>query len=243
MGEPCPLLVPDLTGVTWSFRIDGRRTDWDWGSRSPDPKQMESYRRPASGAASRHIPVRAFSHTVGAYIELESGLEHDLLRLLDRDPSVEWLVPQPMRLSWSGIGRSNSRRHTPDLLSVDPQGGITVWDVKRPEAAASPRFTSIRDITESACHAHGWCYKVFTGLMPVHRHNLLWLHAYRRRPHWTSEYEEDLVSACTEGRPLGDLVMGESAGERLAVVWHLLWSGRLVIDMSERLTPATEVRA
>jgi hypothetical protein len=243
MGEACLSSVPEPTDITWSFRLDGRRTDWDWRGGSPDPEQLQSYRRPASGAASRHVPVRAFSHTVDSYIELESGLEHDLLRVLDRKRSVAWIVSQPFTLSWTEPGRRATRRHTPDLLSVDVDSSVTVWDVKNPEAASSPKFTYVRDLSQVACRTHGWRYEVFTGLEPVRRHDLLWLHAYRRRPPWTSEYEDDLAAACSEGIPLGDLVSNASGGERLAVVWHLIWTGRLVVDLNERLTPRTEVRA
>ena len=243
MGEPCLSSVPESTDVTWSFRLNGRRTDWDWSAGPPDFKKLESYRRPGSGAASRHVPVRAFSHTVDNYVELESGLEHDLLRVLDRDPAVEWLVPQPARLSWIDVGRRKTRRHTPDLLSVDVDGGVTMWDVKAPGAASSPRFTEIRDLTESASRARGWRYEVFTGLEAVHRHNLLWLHAYRHRPPWASEYEDHLLSVCEGGHPLGELVANKPAdGRRLAVVWHLIWTRRLTVDLSQTLTPATEVR-
>ncbi|WP_416954900.1 TnsA-like heteromeric transposase endonuclease subunit [Nocardioides sp. T5] len=242
-GEACPEQAPEPASVAWSFRLNGRRTDWDWSSGPPDFKDLEPYRRPASGAASRHSPVRAFSYTVGGYIELESGLEHDLLRVLDRDPSVTWLVPQPMRLSWSDAGRRKPCRHTPDLLSIDVDGGVTMWDVKNPEAASSSSFTDVRDVTQFACRIHGWSYEVFTGLESTHRHNLQWLHAYRRRPSWTPEYEDDVLSACTGGLPLGELVTSQPASERLAVVWHLMWTGQLVVDINQNLTPTTEVRA
>lgn len=156
---------------------------------------------------------------------------------------MEWLVPQPARLSWIDVGRRKTRRHTPDLLSVDVDGGVTMWDVKAPGAASSPRFTEIRDLTESASRARGWRYEVFTGLEAVHRHNLLWLHAYRHRPPWASEYEDHLLSVCEGGHPLGELVANKPAdGRRLAVVWHLIWTRRLTVDLSQTLTPATEVR-
>lgn len=204
---------------------------------------IESHRRPASGAASKHVPVRAFSYTTAGFIELESGLEHDLVRVLDRDRSVAWLVPQPMRLSWSLARRGRRRRHTPDLLSVDVEGAVTVWDVKNPAAAVSTEFTKLRHVARAACHARGWHYEVFTGLEPIHRHNLLWLHAYRRRPAWTNAYEESLVASCADGVSLGDLITQEPSDKRLAAVWHLAWSGRLVIDLRQPLTGTTEVSA
>lgn len=243
MGEACLQSVPEATDISWSCRLNGRRTDWDWKAGPPDPRQLEPYRRPASGAASRHVPVRAFSHTVGCHLDLESGLEHDLLRILDRDPSVAWLVPQPMKLSWNDVGRRKLSTHTPDLMSVNIKGDVIVWDVKHADRVSAPGFNAVRRVTESAFRAHGWRYEVFTGVDSVYRHNLLWFQAYRYRPPWTGKYEDDLVSACVAGSTLGGLAAGDRDGERLAVVWHLIWTGRLIVDLTERLTPTTEVRA
>jgi hypothetical protein len=47
------------------------------------------------------VPVTAFSTTTNSQVALESGLEHDLLRKLDRMSSVVWLVGQPLELRWS----------------------------------------------------------------------------------------------------------------------------------------------
>lgn len=118
---------------------------------------------------------------------------------------------------------------------------MTVWDVKNPDAAASPKFTYVRDVSQLTCGDRGWGYEVFTGLEPVHRHNLLWLHAYRRRPPWTDHYEDDLAAECAGGTTLGELVRSSLEGERLTVIWHLVWTGRLVVDLTERLTARTEV--
>jgi len=43
-----------------------------------------SIRTPRSTEKSRHIPVQAWSVTLGAPIRVESGVEHDLVRELDR---------------------------------------------------------------------------------------------------------------------------------------------------------------
>ena len=54
-------------------------------------------------------------------MKLESGLEYDLLLMLERDPTAAWFVPPPARL---GVTLPNGRRtiHTPDLLMLDTVG-------------------------------------------------------------------------------------------------------------------------
>lgn len=241
-GEACLELVPEATDFRWSCRVNGRRTDWDWKSGPPDPRQLEPYRRPSSGARSRHVPVRGFSHTVGGYLDLESGLEHDLLRLLDRDPSVAWVVAQPFALSWAEPGKRRRRRHVLDLLSVEVDGNVTVWDVKNHARAMSPKFAAVRDLTRIACGTVGWRYEVFAGLEPVHRHNLLWLHAYRHPPAWTEWRQDSVIDACSSVSTLGEL-MASVAHEDRAVVWHLMWTGRLIVDLTARLSLASRVTA
>lgn len=221
--------------VAWRFKVGGSPTTWDW-TQVPDPNLLEPIRRPASGAASKHIPVRAHSHTVGAHLALESGLEHDLLRVLDRDPDVVWLVPQPFELEW-GIGKR--RRHVPDLLSVGSDGTVKVWDIKTPQAATSARFVAVQELTERACSTVGWSYSVFTGLPAISRHNLLWLHAYRARPEWADRWEAELLAHADGGCRLGDLIGLDP--ERTNLMWHLIWTGRLSLDLTEQMGPASRV--
>lgn len=237
------LSSPPAGRVTWLVALDGRRRTWDWNTTSMDPRALSPVRRPRSGAASRHIPVRAYSVTTGCFLELESGLEHDLVRVLDRDPDVTFMVAQPFQLDWSAGGRrSGRRRHTPDLLSVTSTGQVTVWDVKRPEVAGSDGFAIDREVTQAACRAVGWAYKVFTGLVPAHRHNLMWLHPYRRCPAWAGRYHDELISAAVGGCRLGDLVASADP-ERSAVAWHLIWAGGLRVDLAVRLSSTTQVVA
>ncbi|MDN5793213.1 MAG: hypothetical protein L0H22_09185, partial [Brevibacterium aurantiacum] len=80
---------------------------------------MSRVRTPKSKAKSRHVPMYAYSITTRGHIRLESGLEHDLLRELDRRPDVAWLVSQPMRLRLPAKRARRRLEHTPDLLSVD----------------------------------------------------------------------------------------------------------------------------
>lgn len=225
----------------WRFRPspEGACVSWDWGDGPPPVQSLVPVRRTHSSERSRHVPVAAFSMTTGGHIELESGLEHDLLRRLDRLPSVYWLVPQPVELRWS---EPHKFRHVPDLLSVDTDGAVTLWDVRNPRRL-DEQFVLQSDRTKDACIAVGWKYEVFTGLGTVERLNLLWLHGYRRRPPWQAEVEANIV-AVAEGRNarLGDLfALDDGTGHATSSVWHLIWSGTLRVDLAAKLTDRAPV--
>lgn len=114
----------------WTFAtVSGERLpDWDWGLGEPCPNELGPVRHVKSGSLSRHVPVHGYCSTTRSTLGLESGLELELMLWLDRQPAVRWIVPQPVELRWA-----KNAWHVPDLLSVDPDGLVTVWDVKGEE--------------------------------------------------------------------------------------------------------------
>lgn len=227
----------------WWFRLssEGSGTLWDWGAASPPVYSLAPVRRTHSSEHNRHVPVSAFSTTTGGHLALESGLEHDLLRRLDRLSTIAWLVAQPVELRWA---EPRKFRHVPDLLSVDTDGAVTLWDVRNPRRV-DEKFTLQADRTRTACAAVGWRYEIFTGLGAVERLNLLWLHGYRRRPNWQDDVEAAiLINAAGNGAVLGDLfALDDGSGQTKSSVWHLVWKGTLRVDMESKLNATTPVRA
>ncbi|WP_234821045.1 TnsA-like heteromeric transposase endonuclease subunit [Mycobacteroides abscessus] len=206
-------------------------TAWDWASRGPPPlEKLEPVRLPRSSNRHRHIPVTAYSIINNDFVQLESGLEHDLLRTIDRDPNIRGVVSQPFRLSWSGC---DTGFHYPDLLTWQRDGSVTVWDVRAVDRQNDDFRTKIT-VTRAGCEAVGWRHEVFAGLTTVERLNLLWLHGFRRRPAWANEAEVR-IRAGIAGKAtttLGDLFAhDDGSGEVIAVMWHLIWSGALTVDM------------
>lgn len=228
--------------VEWWFKplSEGSAVLWDWDGTPPPVFSLAPVRRTHSSERNRHIPVTAFSTTTGGHLALESGLEHDLLRRLDRLPSISWLVAQPVELRWTEPRKS---RHVPDLLSVDEAGAVTLWDVRNPRRL-DEKFSLQSDKTRSACAAVGWRYEVFTALGQVERLNLLWLHGYRRRPIWQGSVEDAiLTTAAGRDAVLGDLfALDDGSGHTKSSVWHLVWSGTLQVDLESTLTERTPVR-
>lgn len=229
--------------VRWTFRLTDGTVEWDWSLGPPDPKALCPIRSPRSTEKSRHIPVQAYSVTVGEALRLESGLEHDLLMALDRDPWQRWFVPQPARLR---LGRAQPRRarvHTPDLMSVDAGGRVTIWDV-RPESKQDERFQQASSSTAAACADIGWEYEVFAGLPDVRRYNLRWLTAYRMPMPWYHPAKALLQGMCASGNAVVADVLGadQGAGHLVSAMWHYAWTGDLVLDLDQSLTRQTVVR-
>ena len=217
--------------LTCTFRLrDSATVDWEWQRRGVPPlDQLHPVRKPRSSEHHRHIPVTAYTMTNSDIVSLESGLEHDLVRRVDRDPRVTRIVPQPLQLTWTAPA---SGWHVPDLLTVHDNGSATVWDA-RPLERQGDDFRTKSAITRDACAAVGWGYEIFSGLGKVERLNLLWLHGFRRRPAWADPFEERIRSAASrQGATLGSLFAeDDGTGELKSVVWHLLWCGVLTIDL------------
>lgn len=225
-----------MTVAVWfiSVELPGSRAEWDCATLgAPDARDLLPTRRPSSGDFSRHIPRRAHAATTGTALELESGLEHDLLRWLDHRIDVTWLVAQPVRLHFPTPGRRRAAAHTPDLLSQHADGSVVLWDA-RPDERRTDDFLLNAALTAEACRRVGWRHEVFSGLPTATRMNLLWLNGYRRPMPWHPELRrliENLlrVQQCT----IGELrARDDGSGELVATMWHLIATGRIECDLS-----------
>ena len=217
--------------LIWTFRVAGMLLPaWRWDAQgSPPLEQLQPVRVPHSSNRHRHIPVTAYSMVNRDFVQLESGLEHDLLRGVDRDPTVLGIVAQPFRLSWKGPSVGH---HFPDLLTWHGDRTVTVWDARSVERQDED-FQREVGVTARACELVGWRHRVFAGLGQVERLNLLWLHGFRRRPLWADEYEARIRDISAGSRvSLGDLFAhDDGSGQLIAVVWHWVWRGALLMDM------------
>lgn len=225
-----------MTVAVWFVSVErpGWRAEWDCATLGPpDSRELLPTRRPSSGDFSRHIPRRAFAVTTGAAIELESGLEHDLLRWLDLRTDVVWLVGQPVRFHFPIAERRRAVVHTPDLLSLHVDGSVTLWDA-RPRGRHDDSFLLKAELTAEACRRAGWRHAVFEGLPTPTRMNLLWLNGYRRPLPWHSRWRSELESLLhSRTRRVEELrARDDGSGELIATVWHLIATGMIACDLS-----------
>jgi len=219
------------TPADWSFDAGAGPSPWPW-TRPPDPTALLRARRPRTRTRAGHVPVWAYSTTTGTHLHLESGLEHDLVRELDRRPDVAWLVAQPCRLRLP-LKRSGRRvHHVPDLLSLTTTGEVTLWDA-RPADRQDEAFTAVSRATARACEEVGWRHEVFDGLPRVRRVNLIWLHAYRRPMPWYPGAFRALVGRIGDTGTLADaLDLDAGGGHVISATWHSIWSGALECDLN-----------
>jgi hypothetical protein len=227
------------TRLRWQFKVAGEVLVWDWSQGAPDPRSLAPVRMPKARMTAKHLPAMPFSVTTRGSVPVESGLELDLVRDLDRQPSVSWLVGQPLVLHSLGEA-GKAWRHTPDLLSV-ANGQVTVWDVRPPDRQ-DQRFQDRAWITRDACRHVGWGYEIFTGHNTARRTNLTWLNAYRSPQACPAVIAETLLTGFAQHRwsTVGDVYDHDLwHGRLVSAMWHLLWAGRLQCDLDQPLTAST----
>ena len=240
---PPPRGARDPAGVVWTLRAEGTLRVWDWAAGPPPTRLMRPVRQPSSSDLSRHVPVTTKTATTGGAVGLESGLEHDLLRVLDRRSDVVWLVEQPARLRFARRRNGRPVRHVPDLLAEHDDGRVVVWDA-RPASRQDEPFRVKAELTAEACAAVGWGYEVFSGLSAMERVNLLWVDAARQAPAWAPAASLGLRDFLTTAdRTLGEVRDHDSgAGHLVATLWHLIWCGIIDCDLTVPITDASPLR-
>ncbi|WP_081829814.1 TnsA-like heteromeric transposase endonuclease subunit [Paraoerskovia marina] len=223
-------------GPTWIFRIDGVAA-WDWSRGDPPLRRLKPVRRPAADAMSRHTPVRIACQTTGSTLLVESTLELEAARSLDRDCDVEWIVAQPVAIQFD-----DGRTHVVDLLAVHTGGKRVLWDV-RPDVRQNDKFRQVAALTREATASVGWGYEVFGTQPNARRLNVMWLATFRRPPKWPhARIASVLLRTAAPGVALGALLaLDEGDGHLIATMWHLIWTGDLAINVDEPLTANSRV--
>jgi hypothetical protein len=169
--------------------------------------------------------------TTGAHVGFESWLERDHLMLMDFDASVCAVASQPFWLRWRDE-QGRSRRHAPDFFVRRDDGSAVVVDV-RPDDRIPDRDAQVFAVTASACSLAGWGFRRVGDLDPVLTTNVRWLSRYRHARCLVPEIADALVDVFAE--PNGLFAGAALVGERLRVLpvlYHLMWQGRLVANLT-----------
>ena len=188
----------------------------------------------------RHMPGLWFSSAAGCLLEYESLLERDWMLLLDFDRGVQGVREQPLRLCYRRGGRRAS--HVPDLL-VWRAGGVELCDVKSAERVGEPGFQAQVRAMELACAEAGWGYRVLCEPDRQVLVNVRWLAGFRECPVDPDGERERMLSVLAAGPALiSELLVGacEPALAR-PVLMHLLWTGRVLVDVGEPLGDESRV--
>jgi hypothetical protein len=169
--------------------------------------------------------------TTGTHVGFESWLERDHLMLMDFDPKVRAVSSQSFWLRWHDE-QGKARRHAPDFFARRHDGTGVVVDV-RPDDRIPGRDAEAFAVTASACELAGWGFCRVGALDPVLTTNVRWLSRYRHRRCLVPEIAQALVEVFVEGSGLfaGATLIGERI-RVLPVLFHLMWQGQLVADLT-----------
>ncbi len=185
--------------------------------------------------------------TTDEHVLYKSRLALQALRMLDFNPVVEAIAAQPFGMMWRDpTSKKKPKVHVPDYFVKRSVGRDLVVDVKASRYADKPKFKSVAAASRRACDAIGWDYEVVTGYDPVFLTNMQWLAAYRSPQVMSEEIAatiletvEDPAATATIGKVIN---AGSIPALTRPVVFHLMWKGILVADLSEPLSSTSVVR-
>lgn len=183
--------------------------------------------------------------------QFESSLERDFLTILDFDPTVQRLLPQPVTIEYSDAS-GRARSYTPDVL-VEYDGHPNVlfevkyredlrkdWIKLRPKFKAAIRF----------CREHRWQFRIVTDREirgSAMLKNAKFLRGYRKQECDAGIVEHLVRTVAMLGEATPESVLKaaywspEWRMRAVVCLWHLLAIGRIHTNFSQSLTMTSPI--
>lgn len=215
----------------------------DW-LRLADFRDSVPWRQVRSLHGQDHYSGSYASATMGGFVVYESRLEMARLLLADFDPQVRRIYAQPFLLVARIDGRV--RRHVPDFLLVSVAGTARLVNVKPAARLQDPKVAGALAWPGALAERHGWEYEVWSAADVAVLENVRFLAGYRRPGVVPAEEVERAWECVRDGEQLADAEL-RVAGDRLRhearpALLALLWSGRLVTDLTRPLSGESVLR-
>jgi hypothetical protein len=196
------------------------------------------WRRFRAYRGQRHYTGSYWSSTMRAHVGFESRLELSNLRLIDFDPTAEWILSQPFLME--GLDGGVRRRHVPDFLVRRRDGRLCLVDVKPAARLLNETVQASLGWTRRVVEEEGWEYRVCSEPDVIVAANVRFLAGYRREEQFRREVVAAARKALTEPCCFDEAVdvVAACAIDRAAarsLVLHLLWLGWLTTDLSRSL--------
>ena len=196
------------------------------------------WRSVRSHRGQRHLPGWYWSATTGGHLVYESRLELARLLLADFDPDVVGIAAQPF------LVQDAHRRHVPDFLLRRVDGSVVIVNVKPAEQLEVELVAEALAWAGRVFRERGWEHEVWSGADVQLLANVRFLAGYRRAA--LIEAVLDTVAIWPAGTVL-TIAAAEATLRDVAVVdprplvLHLLWSGRLRVDLQRPLTSDSDL--
>lgn len=204
--------------------------------------ELGQWRKIPSHANQTHAPGRYWSATTGTLLNYESHLELMWLTVLDFEPSIVQIVPQPMYL-YGPVG-ARFIQHTPDFFVRFDDGRRCLIDVTHPTRADKDRIVAQVAATKECCERIGWEYRQLLDYPKQRWQNLSWLAAYRRATGIQTHLCERIVPLARKPVRIDDLTSFiDHPYLARPALFHLCWNSRVVFDLDQPLRDHTLVIA
>jgi hypothetical protein len=201
------------------------------------------WRKLRSRHGQQHLSGSHWAATMGGHVVYESRLELARLLLADFDPEVSGIYAQPFRLV--AMVDRRRRAHVPDFLLASASGVVRVVNVKPATRLAKPKIAEALAWPGVLVERHGWRYEIWSGCDPAVLDNVRFLAAYRRPGIVAGGAIEQAWAAVRGGEQLAvaehrlAVARGQPPPAVRPALLALLWSGRLVTDLTRPLSGAS----
>jgi len=182
-----------------------------------------------------------WSATTGGHVVYESRLELARLLLADFDPRVAVIAAQPFLVSAPSGCRT--RRHVPDFLIIDRDGGVCVVNVKPADQLAVPEVAEALAWAGEVFASRGWRHEIWSGAAPVLLANVRFLAGYRYADRVDAGLAAVIAGEAPDNPTIGELERDWPGrpGDARAAVLHLIWRGAFRADLAVPLSAATRL--
>jgi hypothetical protein len=245
MVAQCDARLKASEPVAWVRYNDGLVQDFPLDRlRLADFSGSVPWRQVRSQHGQAHYSGSYASATMGAFVVYESRLELARLLLADFDPQVQRIYAQPFRLVARVGGRV--RHHVPDFLLVTVAGTARLVNVKPATRLEDPKIAEALAWPGALARRRGWEYEVWSGADVTVLENIRFLAGYRRRGVVPAAEIERAWKCVQDGEQLAgaELRLAEARPRHEArpALLALLWSGKLVTDLTRPLSGESVLR-
>lgn len=197
---------------------------------------IQAVRLPNSYQDQKSRPGYFWMSRMQSMIAYESRLEMTILMQLDFNKAVSHVVSQPFVVHY----RIEKRiyRHTPDFFVRYQNGATEVINVKPRQFLKTEKNLRAFSACRLTAHEMGCAYSNRCEMDPVWLENLRWLSGYRRVPAEFEAYERSLLALAKAPISIAEAIgaMPTLPAFSRPILFHMLWSGTLDVDLHKRLT-------
>lgn len=209
----------------------------------PPVENLMEVRRPLSYQGMKSYIGRMCvpsSDGSGRGVWFESRNEQDNYRDFLICHDVREMATQPLRFEWAFPG--GLRTHVPDALVRLADGSVRLLDVTTRKKMADPQLLAVTALTHRTCEALGWSYEVRYELEPQRARNVAMIWACRTAPVEQAQRWAAIAAEMPDGiqvLPAARLLSAGLDTPNLGGVWHLIATGVLAVQLTQRLASDT----